>query len=474
MNILCQGSIFMAGPIALQGYTGPHDLRVMVGHHELTGAPHHIAYDFEHDTLTDILAHLGDWQPDLIMFWQPEDQPPPRGTEDAPCRTLAIPSDWNHAFPRLKGNLGRFDVVACDRPGVTALQSAGIAAHWFGPVYAHQPHFHQHLNLPRDIDVLYAGALNAALRPRRAAFLERLEALKGRHHVVIQGDVYGEEYVRLLNRARLVFNHSVRGELNLRTFESWACGGVQLLEAENEEGQALLQDRETVVFYDGDNFEKVIETLLEDDALQETIRRRQFDLAETYEPHNRIDTLVDWAFAQPESGRPWHALSQQEQALHDVMALTDSFLPPVTREEHRRMAAYVQEYSDDPRAWTVVAKFLLTPYLHLFLECPDTDRRKGPVREALLKAADRAPNDAVHQMNAAWGCAFAGDDQGRLRALEAAQRAGEMNAPELLIGGVTDPFWAHWMQQTARGRARLEDLKAEATKQCAEAELEWT
>ena len=53
--------------------------------------------------------------------------------------------------------------------------------------------------------------------------------LSGHRRVVIKQGVFGDKYRKLLSRARIVFNRSIRGECNKRVFEG-AAGGALLFQ----------------------------------------------------------------------------------------------------------------------------------------------------------------------------------------------------------------------------------------------------
>jgi hypothetical protein len=66
-------------------------------------------------------------------------------------------------------------------------------------------------------------------------WLGRLARLRVKWRVEIHQGVFGEEYWKLLRRARIVFNRSIRGECNKRTFEAPAAGVLLFQEEGNRE-----------------------------------------------------------------------------------------------------------------------------------------------------------------------------------------------------------------------------------------------
>jgi spore maturation protein CgeB len=93
--------------------------------------------------------------------------------------------------------------------------------------------------------------------------LVRLALLGERRRVVIRQNTFGEEYRRLLRRARIVFNRSIRGECNQRAFEVAAMGALLFQEAENREIGDYFRDRQECVLYTSENLEELLEYYLE-------------------------------------------------------------------------------------------------------------------------------------------------------------------------------------------------------------------
>jgi GT2 family glycosyltransferase len=130
---------------------------------------------------------------------------------------------------------------------------------------------------PRDIDVLFVGNLHPAVQRERLAWLGRLAGLGRRFRVAVETGVFGDDYRRLLARARVVFNRSVRGECNRRAFEA-AAGALLFSEARNPEVPAHFRDRAECVCYGDDNLEELLTYYLEHEderrALAEAGRAR--------------------------------------------------------------------------------------------------------------------------------------------------------------------------------------------------------
>lgn len=466
-KVLIQGVPFLVGDAAIRRYRGPHDLKWICGLPHAPEQGHALRYDMNRDNIHTILGMLGPWRPDLVLFFSPEDQTPPDEIEHCPVKTVAIPADWSHAYPRMVGTLGSFDVAASDYPGSTRVAwGQGLSTRYFGPVFSYTPEFHRDLSLERDIDVLYAGSMNHALRPQRGILVPRLEALSNRYHIHITDSTYGEDYIRLMSRAKLVFNYSARGELNMRFFETLACGGVPMVERDNPEVHQDFRDGEDVLLFGLDDFEQCIESLLSQPQRVDALRRKAAARAPEYAPEVLLDRFIEAALAAPDSGRPTCAASEQERLFRECTARSGSIYDAVRVSGYLRTRRYVERYPADAAGWTLLALHLVTPMLHPFLACDNEAALQGPARQLLEKAAALAPNNALHLANAAWVCQWCGDAPAAKAYAQRALDAPEVSTPELLIGSLTDPPWARYMQATAEGatgeiwRALLRDCLA--------------
>lgn len=127
-----------------------------------------------------------------------------------------------------------------------------------------------HEGLAKEFDVLFAGTVDAATTPRRAAFLKELgELVPGL--AVRQG-----AFEDLFPRARVVLNVAERGDLNFRVFEALALGACLLTPAIGHGQDELFQDMVHLALYPRDDAHAAaarIRELLSDDALRERLAR---------------------------------------------------------------------------------------------------------------------------------------------------------------------------------------------------------
>jgi GT2 family glycosyltransferase/tetratricopeptide (TPR) repeat protein len=227
------------------------------------------------DSWDDALARLPpDWRPDLVLL-EPAYRCIPTGLWRAPVPLVALAADWNLLWHGYRHLLPACDCVLTDSAGVEVMRRQGWThvrkANLYGPERAFLEMAVE--ESPRDIDVLFVGNLHAAVQRSRLPWLGRLARLATRYNGVIRTGVYGEDYRALLKRARIVFNRSIRGECNQRTFEAAAAGALLLQEADNREVAEYFEPGREYVAYSDDNLEQLIDHYLTHDDERCSIAR---------------------------------------------------------------------------------------------------------------------------------------------------------------------------------------------------------
>ncbi len=203
------------------------------------------------------------WQPDVFLFWSPEYHPIPRDLESAPCLKVGVFGDWNLGGQAVQQAASMFDLLFADSNGADRLRALGFQNVASAPLWSFDPDLHRRIpDIERDIDILLVGNFNHEIQRERSRWLGRIARLSSRYRVLLTAGVYGEEYARLLNRARIVFNRSIRGEINMRTYEAPACGALLFYERENREIDTLFADRRECVLYSEEDLELLLDHYL--------------------------------------------------------------------------------------------------------------------------------------------------------------------------------------------------------------------
>ncbi len=453
MNILSHGLPFFCAYDTLKQYRGAHQVRTL-------SAQPLADYRFrpEVDTLEDVLRRIApEFVPDLILVWTPENDPPPLGIEDSPVPTVCLAGDWNIFYPAQVVNFGRYDVVLTDRPGTRLLNNAFCKPSYWGPLYAHNPLLHRPMPVPKDIDVLYLGNLNKNHHGPRQHFLQQVANLPDNLNVLLTTDIWGDAYATLLSRARIVFNHSVRGELNLRVFETLACGALPFFEDYNEEVTDFFADGVDIVLYNRDNFrEKVLYYLAHWDEAERIIAAGR-EKVRGFSGVARWDALIDYVLAQPRSGRPFRHLEAKERALQDHLMVMVSQRHEYGPLEQRLGEDLANTYPEEPRALSAYAHSLyyfrsIMPVPAAVQLCVNLHRRAAGLNE----------KSAIYALNGATTAKAIGNDQMEEIFLQVALLTESSEPSAYLQGSWGDAFWVRWLRLCAEGQATLAVLHAEA------------
>jgi tetratricopeptide (TPR) repeat protein len=222
------------------------------------GAAHATADDYDPHAPTDWAsieqALPAGWAPDVVLLKTPQYFPLPRGIERCPWPSAVLLDDWFGSVDYLPDNLCRFDYIFTDRASLDLLAAMGVhnAAYW--PCFGHDPgRFRRMSEVARDLDVSFTGNFNINIQTERLPWIRRVCELPARRSVAVECGLWGDDYVRLLNRSRIVFNRSIKGEMNMRAFEAPACGALLFLEESNREVRDFLEPDRECVLYTRDN-----------------------------------------------------------------------------------------------------------------------------------------------------------------------------------------------------------------------------
>jgi FkbM family methyltransferase len=126
---------------------------------------------------------------------------------------------------------GAFDFVfTAQRDGGERLQEAGVASACWLPL-ACDPEVHRKYDTEKLYDVCFVGHLFPGPRSNLVGLLQS----RFRNHFV--GQRFFEEMARTYSGSRVVFNRSIRNDINMRVFEALACGSLLLTNELSDNGQ---------------------------------------------------------------------------------------------------------------------------------------------------------------------------------------------------------------------------------------------
>jgi GT2 family glycosyltransferase len=280
------------------------------------------------------------WRPDFMGLWLPYTTIPPC-LWSAPVPLVGLAADWTLLWHHYRHCLRRCELVLTDSGGVDVLAREGIAHARAGNLFGLERAFLEDAQPEgeRDIDILFVGNMHPAVQRERMPWLGRLARLGERRRVAIHSGVFGADYRRLLGRARIVFNLSIRGECNRRTFEAAAAAALLFQEADNREVPAFFRDGRECVCYTDDNLEERLAYYLDHEderrAIAEAARARvaRYSFEDLWDQHVSLieqewPGVTERVRERPEPGgvpallaRTWQALGSTEDDSALVAAL---------------------------------------------------------------------------------------------------------------------------------------------------------
>lgn len=149
-----------------------------------------------------------------------------------PCAWWAIDThlnfDW--CLTRARG----FDFVfAAQRDGAEGLREHGIDSAAWLPL-ASDPQIHRQHEVVKEFDVCFIGHIFPG--PRASL----VDLLRRRFRNTFVGQRYFEDMARTYSASRMVFNRSIRNDVNMRVFEALACGSLLVTNDLRDNGQEEL------------------------------------------------------------------------------------------------------------------------------------------------------------------------------------------------------------------------------------------
>lgn len=113
------------------------------------------------------------------------------------------------------------------------------------------PEIHKQHNLSLKYDLCFVGGLGPD-SPRREIILKLQKEFN-----MFVGQKYLHDMALTYSQSKMVFNKSLKGDLNMRVFEALSCGCLLLTDRINNGLEDLFIDKEHLVIYD--NYEDLVE-----------------------------------------------------------------------------------------------------------------------------------------------------------------------------------------------------------------------
>jgi FkbM family methyltransferase len=214
-----------------------------------------------------------------------------------PCAWWAIDT---HLFPDwYRERAPDFNFLfTAQRDGSEMLHEAGITTARWLPL-ACDPEVHRKHELPKAWDFCFVGHLfPGGFGGPRSEQVRLLQQHFPSHYV---GQRFFDEMARTYSASRLVFNRSIRSDINMRVFEALACGSLLVTNDLTENGLAdLFQDGSHLATYrDADELVDKVRFYLKEEDLREKIAaagRAEVLARDTYRHR------MEWLLAEVERG----------------------------------------------------------------------------------------------------------------------------------------------------------------------------
>ena len=214
-------------------------------------------FDHTHRNFKEVIDSLpGGWRPEVILIRDAEFYKMPMSLEEADCPVFALIGDYNLTLNQMLPILGVFDYFFCDTKGVRIFNRLGFYNCDFFCLYGYDKDIHKDYGLEKDIDIVFIGNLNHQVQKKRESLLFRLAKLGRYFRIVIDTDIFGTDYAKLLNRSHLVFNYNIRDEANMRFFEALGCNSIVINRHIDE--LDLLGFMPDIHYLNGDNLEESV------------------------------------------------------------------------------------------------------------------------------------------------------------------------------------------------------------------------
>lgn len=131
------------------------------------------------------------------------------------------------------------------------LEGEGKRMRGFWLPYAADTEVHKKFNLPKIYDIVFVGNTNPKIYSERVRLLKLIGE---KYNLKVFSGVYGEDLAMIYSQAKIVFNKSAAGEINMRVFEALSCGSLLLTDKLKPETglEELFQDKKHLVLYENE------------------------------------------------------------------------------------------------------------------------------------------------------------------------------------------------------------------------------
>ena len=249
-------------------------------------------------TIVELLSRID--PPELIFYVQGHSPLAIHGLELSPIPVIFYGIDTHMQKEYL------FDIAKkcmftffAQKPAVEEFRKIKDSVDWL-PL-ACEPLKHFPMNLDMKYDVAFVGGTDLA-----EAHLKRRELLKAiqKRHTLWVGRAMGIFLTKIYNHSKIVFNCSVRNDLNMRVFEALACKKLLITDSLSAESglNEFFEDGKHLILYDSekDMLEKIDyylkndkeRELIANQGYQEVISKHTYDIRIQLNLFGKINEII--------------------------------------------------------------------------------------------------------------------------------------------------------------------------------------
>ena len=276
--------------------------RYMEGHEIITfgynkGVDIQMMPEDDFTMVTEKLPH--DWAPDCCILWEVDWNLLPRGIENAPFPTVAIPFDWDYDIPLSRAcvELTDFTIASgtTEQNALLALTAEGKIEKCY-PGGIMQKYFAKNPKKIKDrnIDIFYTMGESHLEHLDRVEWVIRLTHLSDTYRIKIGAHQSNyDDYIEALRDSKLVFSHQRFGSMSGRILDAGAQGTVTIetgVEAKNH-----FIPNEDFVPVSEENFNEQIKKYLTSEPLLQKVSDNIYSkVTREFESRRRFITLLDY------------------------------------------------------------------------------------------------------------------------------------------------------------------------------------
>ncbi len=245
------------------------------------------------ESIYNILNSLETFVPEVLMLIFPEHKFLPLDISSVDIPIVTIFMDWHESkMEYVKTIASISDWIFTDLKGIEVLKNLGFTNTSFFPLGGYNPkHFKNLENLDKIYDISFIGCLDSSYYTTRTKLLYQLLELNDNYIVNFTQGLFNNDYTRFISQSKISFNHSVKGELNMRAYEIMKAGSLLFIEEENLEAKKAFTPFVHFIPYNSDNLLSLVEHYLNNENERELIIKNASLAVKKFTFENNIQSL---------------------------------------------------------------------------------------------------------------------------------------------------------------------------------------